>query len=119
MPLYEFECPKGHLTEQFCAVGTKSIVCSCGGRSKKVLSLFTFGRVSSGMAQDDGDIAADYEHREDLEWAIAAGMEVNPPKTKRYDSKQTEPRKFEISKKAEEFKHTGKVPAKHSHLLTN
>ena len=35
MPMYEFECPKGHRSEDLCAIGTKHIPCpSCDFESR-------------------------------------------------------------------------------------
>jgi hypothetical protein len=34
MPIYEFKCPNGTITEKFVKMGTKEIICSKGGKMK-------------------------------------------------------------------------------------
>lgn len=39
MPFYEFECPKGHVTESFEEMGTRQVLCKqCGESAKRILS---------------------------------------------------------------------------------
>lgn len=39
MPVYEFECAKGHITEDIVPMGTKHTKCAkCNKRAKKILS---------------------------------------------------------------------------------
>jgi len=43
MPIYQFECPKGTITEEFVKMSTKEIKCpKCGQKAKKVISPCTF-----------------------------------------------------------------------------
>ena len=53
MPLYEFECPKGTITENFVKVGTKTIECpKCHKRAKKIISPCTFELKGGGWSAD-------------------------------------------------------------------
>ena len=53
MPVYEFECSKGTVTEQIVSMGTKSIKCPCcSKRAKKILSLCSFDLKGSGWYAD-------------------------------------------------------------------
>ena len=43
MPIYEFECPNGTITEKLVKVGTKTIRCPrCHKKAKKIMSACTF-----------------------------------------------------------------------------
>lgn len=53
MPVYEFECSKGTVTEQIVSMGTKSIKCPCcSKRAKKILSLCSFDLKGGGWYAD-------------------------------------------------------------------
>jgi len=53
MPVYEFECPKGTVTERLVSLGTKSISCPCcHKRAKKILSLCSFDLKGGGWYAD-------------------------------------------------------------------
>lgn len=40
MPMYEFECPEGTITEQLVSLDTKHITCpKCGQKAKKIMSV--------------------------------------------------------------------------------
>ena len=53
MPLYEFECPNGTITERLVKVGTKKIECpKCHKRARKIISSCTFILKGSGWAVD-------------------------------------------------------------------
>lgn len=50
MPIFDFSCPQGHVTESVEGPGTKRIICpECGSRAKRI---FSFGS-SVNMANDD------------------------------------------------------------------
>lgn len=50
MPLYDFSCPQGHVTESMETPGTKRIICpECGNRAKRI---FSFGS-KVNMANED------------------------------------------------------------------
>jgi putative FmdB family regulatory protein len=43
MPIYEFKCPTGTLTEKFVKMGTKEITCpKCHQKAKKIISPCSF-----------------------------------------------------------------------------
>ena len=53
MPVYEFECPNGHLTEKITRMGTNSVRCShCDKRAKKIMSTCTFELKGGGWYAD-------------------------------------------------------------------
>ena len=53
MPLYEFECPEGTVTEQFVKMGTEEIVCpKCNQKAKKIMSSCSFELKGSGWYSD-------------------------------------------------------------------
>jgi putative FmdB family regulatory protein len=53
MPLYEFECPMGTITERFVKVDTKEIECpKCHMKAKKIMSPCTFILKGHGWAAD-------------------------------------------------------------------
>jgi putative FmdB family regulatory protein len=51
MPVYEFECSDGHITEELVRMGTKSTKCSkCSKRAKKIISQCSFElKAAAGM----------------------------------------------------------------------
>ena len=53
MPVYEFECSCGEVTENFVKMGTKSVACPiCGKRAKKIMSACTFELKGGGWYAD-------------------------------------------------------------------
>ena len=53
MPVYEFECPDGKVTERLVKVGTKSIQCPhCRKRAHKIMSRCTFELKGGGWYAD-------------------------------------------------------------------
>lgn len=53
MPVYEFECPNGRITEKLVSVNTKSIVCPhCHKKAKKIMSRCSFELKGSGWYAD-------------------------------------------------------------------
>jgi putative FmdB family regulatory protein len=53
MPVYEFECKCGKITEDFVKMGTKSVTCpKCGGRAKKIISPCGFELKGGGWYAD-------------------------------------------------------------------
>ncbi len=53
MPVYEFECGKGTITEKIVPMGTTAIQCPCCRRkAKKILSLCTFELKGGGWFAD-------------------------------------------------------------------
>jgi putative FmdB family regulatory protein len=53
MPLYEFECPKGTITEKFVKVGTQKIECpKCHKWARKIISSCNFILKGGGWAAD-------------------------------------------------------------------
>jgi len=53
MPIYEFECPKGTITEKLVKIDSKEIECpKCHKRAKRIMSPFTFVLQGSGWAAD-------------------------------------------------------------------
>jgi len=53
MPFYEFECPKGTVTEQLVKMGTEEIRCpDCGQKAKKIMSLCRFELKGGGWYAD-------------------------------------------------------------------
>jgi putative FmdB family regulatory protein len=53
MPVYEFECNQGHITEKLAPMGTKHTKCAkCNKRAKKILSACTFELKGGGWYAD-------------------------------------------------------------------
>ena len=53
MPIYEFKCPNGKITEQFVKIGTKEIKCpKCHQKAKKIMSRCTFELKGDGWYTD-------------------------------------------------------------------
>ena len=53
MPVYEFECSCGSITEDLVRMGTRSIACpACGGRANKILSPCGFELKGGGWYAD-------------------------------------------------------------------
>ena len=53
MPVYEFECPKGTVTERFVKMGTQSIKCpECGRKARKIISSCSFELKGGGWYAD-------------------------------------------------------------------
>ena len=53
MPVYEFECPEGTVTERLVEMGTEEIDCpKCRQKAKKIMSLCTFELKGGGWYSD-------------------------------------------------------------------
>jgi putative FmdB family regulatory protein len=53
MPVYEFECPEGTVTERLVKMGTKAIQCPhCHQRAHKIMSRCTFELKGGGWYSD-------------------------------------------------------------------
>ena len=53
MPVYEFECPKGTVTERLVPMGTESIACPCcEKKARKNISRFSFELKGGGWYAD-------------------------------------------------------------------
>ncbi len=53
MPIYEFKCPNGKITEEFVKMGTKEIKYpKCHQKAKKIMSLCTFELDGDGWYAD-------------------------------------------------------------------
>jgi putative FmdB family regulatory protein len=53
MPVYEFECPEGTVTERLVKMGTKAIQCPhCHQRAQKIMSRCTFELKGGGWYSD-------------------------------------------------------------------
>jgi putative FmdB family regulatory protein len=53
MPVYEFECPEGTVTERLVKMGTPSIKCpDCGRKAKKIISSCSFELKGGGWYAD-------------------------------------------------------------------
>ena len=53
MPIYEFECPKGTVTERWVSMGTESIACPCcHKKAQKIISRFSFELKGGGWYAD-------------------------------------------------------------------
>jgi putative FmdB family regulatory protein len=53
MPLYEFECACGKITEDFAKIGTESIACpKCGNPARKIISRCSFELKGGGWYTD-------------------------------------------------------------------
>ncbi len=53
MPVYEFECPNGTITEKLVRMNTKEITCpKCHQKAKKIISPCTFELKGSGWYAD-------------------------------------------------------------------
>jgi putative FmdB family regulatory protein len=53
MPVYEFKCDQGTVTEKFVKMGTESITCpKCKKKAKKIISSCTFKLKGGGWYAD-------------------------------------------------------------------
>jgi putative FmdB family regulatory protein len=53
MPVYEFECTKGHITEELVPMGTKYTQCTkCKKKARKILSTCSFELKGGGWYAD-------------------------------------------------------------------
>jgi len=53
MPVYEFECESGHVTEGLVRLGTKEVDCpKCQQKAKKIMSLCAFELKGGGWYAD-------------------------------------------------------------------
>jgi putative FmdB family regulatory protein len=53
MPIYEFKCPNGKITEKFVKMGAKEIKCpKCHQKAKKIMSRCTFELKGDGWYAD-------------------------------------------------------------------
>ena len=53
MPVYEFECPEGTVTEKVVHLDTKEIMCpKCHAKAKKIISACTFKLKGGGWFAD-------------------------------------------------------------------
>lgn len=53
MPVYEFQCPNGKVTEKMVKMGTREISCPhCGQKARKIISSCTFTLKGGGWYAD-------------------------------------------------------------------
>jgi len=53
MPIYEFKCPNGKISEKFVKLGTREIKCpKCRRKAEKIMSLCTFKLKGGGWYAD-------------------------------------------------------------------
>lgn len=53
MPVYEFECRRGTVTERLVAMGTREIKCPCcSGKARKIISRCSFELKGGGWYAD-------------------------------------------------------------------
>ena len=53
MPVYEFECADGHITEDLVSMGTKHVKChKCNKKAKKIISPCSFELKGGGWYAD-------------------------------------------------------------------
>lgn len=53
MPIYEFKCPNGRITERFTSIDTKEIECpKCHQKAQKIISLCSFELKGGGWFAD-------------------------------------------------------------------
>jgi putative FmdB family regulatory protein len=53
MPVYEFECPQGTVSEQLVSMGTEAITCPCcRQKARKIISRFSFELKGGGWYAD-------------------------------------------------------------------
>lgn len=53
MPLYEFKCECGQVTEKLCKMGTEESKCTCGKTAKLQMSLGAFKLEGTGWYATD------------------------------------------------------------------
>jgi len=61
MPVYEYECPRGHRTDAIATVALRpaSVACACGSRAERVISLPVVQTIGTFAASiDDRDVQA-------------------------------------------------------------
>ena len=53
MPIYEFECPEGTITERYASMETEEIECpKCGQKAKRIISCCSFELKGGGWYAD-------------------------------------------------------------------
>jgi putative FmdB family regulatory protein len=53
MPVYEFACTCGHVTEEIVRMGTETVKCpQCGGKAHKIISNCSFSLKGGGWYTD-------------------------------------------------------------------
>jgi putative FmdB family regulatory protein len=53
MPIYEYECPKGTVTERMTRRDTREITCpECGRKARRIISVSTFQLKGGGWYAD-------------------------------------------------------------------
>ena len=53
MPVYEFKCRCGHVTEELVRMGTETVKCpACGARAEKIISTCSFALKGGGWYAD-------------------------------------------------------------------
>jgi putative FmdB family regulatory protein len=53
MPVYEFECADGHITEELVPMGTKNTLCTkCNKKARKIISPCSFELKGGGWYAD-------------------------------------------------------------------
>ena len=84
MPIYEYSCKAGHVTERLLSMNTaiETIACpACGKPAERIISLPT-------IFSDDFSVAKSYERRKNSEPPIhgsASHPDTAPPSTKLYN----------------------------------
>jgi len=62
MPIYEFKCPNGAITEKFVEMGTKEIICpKCRKKAPKIISLCNFHLKGGGWFSEGYSSTKDIE----------------------------------------------------------
>ncbi len=62
MPIYEFECPKGHITERLCSAGeAATILCDCGDSARRIMSRVQI-KIDAPAASGADDLKAAHDH---------------------------------------------------------
>ncbi len=95
MPVYEYECKSGHVTEVLCPVNDRPsrVRCACGRGARPILSAVSFviPGTTGATKDDDNDVReARLKHKEMVEWGTAAGcIQPNPNTAPTKDAQPT------------------------------
>ena len=118
MPIYVYECPDGHVTEELHSHSTKpdTTVCGCGKNAKQIITPVGMVIASGWLGLNGKEEAALHRAREVNEWTEAIGKRVERNGSKNFTTSPTEPRSWEVSRKRDHLKSGGSLPPQFAHV---
>lgn len=120
MPAYWYECTVcGHVSEAVFPVSLKpvSVECDrCGALARSIMAPVSFKMSNLAEDRDRDAQRALHQQREENEWALVLGRDVERNGSKNHTSDPTEPRAFEVQRKKARIKSGEPVPKRFAHL---